>query len=204
MLKTVMFMLIGYLSGSILFARLNFKLFNKENALEHSKDNNPGTANAFMHGGFWCGTLTLIGDLLKGFLPIFLFVKFQPGDVNILLCSLVLAAPVIGHVFPIFFGFKGGKGIAAAFGCLLGLLPMWQPVMILAVCFIFFSVVLRITPHFHRTLASFVCSFILMMCLGCKTAVWLGFMIITLTVSMRMLMSREEKERMKIKLLWMR
>ena len=58
--------LLGYLSGSILFARVSMALLHKGYILTASKDGNPGTANAFRYGGFLCGTLTLSGDLLKG------------------------------------------------------------------------------------------------------------------------------------------
>ena len=54
MSRTLCYIIIGYLSGSILYARVFEKLFHKENMIEGSKDRNPGTANAFMRGGFWC------------------------------------------------------------------------------------------------------------------------------------------------------
>ena len=65
MIKTIGFILLGYFSGSVLYARIFAKLFKKDNLIENSKDKNPGTANAFMYGGFWCGVLTLIFDLAK-------------------------------------------------------------------------------------------------------------------------------------------
>ena len=73
MVRAAMFAVLGYLSGSVLYARVFARLFRKENMLEQSRDQNPGTANAFLYGGFWCGTLTLVFDLLKGFLPVYLF-----------------------------------------------------------------------------------------------------------------------------------
>ena len=57
------FILLGYLSGSVLYARVFARLFGKEEMIENSRDRNPGTANAFMYGGFWCGLLTLICDI---------------------------------------------------------------------------------------------------------------------------------------------
>lgn len=197
----MMYIILGYLSGSVLFARVFARLFGKENILESSRDGNPGTANAFVYGGFWCGLLTLAGDLLKGFVPVFLYINRSP-DLSAL--PLVLAAPVIGHAFPLFFGFRGGKAIAVSFGCLLGLLPMWQPVAVLAFFFIFYSLVLRITPHYHRTLVTYAST---LLCLGCMDGprnVWFGFFLITMTVAFRMLRSKEEKDAMKVRLLWMR
>ena len=74
MFHDTMFIWLGYLSGSVLYARIFARLFRKEDMLEGSRDHNPGTANAFMYGGFWCGFLTLICDLGKGFLPVYLFI----------------------------------------------------------------------------------------------------------------------------------
>ena len=119
MSRTLCYVIIGYLSGSILYARVFEKLFHKENMIEGSKDRNPGTANAFMRGGFWCGVLTLCCDMGKGFIPVFFY---HQGEMTQLGLALVLAAPAIGHIFPLFHKGRGGKGIATTFGSLLGLL----------------------------------------------------------------------------------
>ena len=54
-MRTALFSLLGYLSGSVLYARVFARVFRKEEMIEKSKDKNPGTANAFLYGGFWCG-----------------------------------------------------------------------------------------------------------------------------------------------------
>lgn len=204
MAGTIGYAILGYLSGSVLFAQVFSKVFHKEGMIANSKDQNPGTANAFMQGGFRCGILTLVGDVLKGFLPVFLFMHGgMTEESHALLSGLVIAAPVIGHGFPLFYGFRGGKGIAVTFGCLLGLLPLWQPLAALAVFFIFFSLVLRITPHYHRTLAAYLCTLASVLCLGGGESVRAGFIIITLTVCARLFSSKEVKEKMGVGLLWM-
>ena len=71
MFRDLIYICLGYLSGSILYARIFAGLFHRENMFEQSRDHNPGTANAFMYGGFWCGLLTLVFDVLKGFFPIY-------------------------------------------------------------------------------------------------------------------------------------
>ncbi|MEI3213869.1 MAG: glycerol-3-phosphate acyltransferase [Lachnospiraceae bacterium] len=109
MSRTLCYIIIGYLSGSILYARVFEKLFHKENMIEGSKDRNPGTANAFMRGGFWCGVLTLCCDMGKGFIPVFFY---HQGEMSQLGLALILAAPAIGHIFPLFHKGRGGKGIA--------------------------------------------------------------------------------------------
>ena len=203
-MHTIGFILLGYLSGSILYARVFARLFGKEDMISNSKDHNPGTANAFMYGGFWCGLLTLICDIAKGCVPVYLFVRaagqVRPG---VLTTSLVMAAPVIGHAFPIFYGFEGGKGIAVTFGSLLGFFPNLKPALILAACFIFFSLILRISPHYYRTLAAYFCALFGMAFRVDRQEVLLGFTIITVVVCIRMFASSEEREKMKVNLLWM-
>lgn len=198
------FILLGYLSGSILYARVFARLFGKEEMIENSSDHNPGAANAFMHGGFWCGMLTLLCDIGKGFLPVFLFMRMSerlhPG---VFATSLMLAAPVVGHVFPLFYRLKGGKGIAVTFGSLLGLFPALKPAAILALFFVFFSVVLRVSPHFYRTLTAYLCALFYMAHSVEWRAVIAGFAIMTATVCTRMITSPEEREKMKVRLLWM-
>ena len=203
-MQTLGFVIMGYLSGSVLYARIFARVFGKQNMFEQSRDHNPGTANAFMYGGFWCGLLTLICDIGKGFLPVFWFMRaathLRPG---VFATAMVLAAPVIGHVFPAFYRFRGGKGIAVTFGSLLGLFPVMKPAVILALFFIFFSLILRISPHFYRTLAAYFCS---LLCLTFGNGQWealAGFAVITFVVFIRMLVSSEEKEKMKVRLLWM-
>ena len=117
----LIYIILGYISGSILYAPIWAKILHTGSITEKSKDKNPGTANAFMYGGVLCGVLTLVCELLKGYIPVRLCIMNNPGCVrDNVLFALVLCAPVIGHIFPILNGFHGGKGIAATFGCLLG------------------------------------------------------------------------------------
>ena len=101
--------LFGYICGSILFARVAAALFHQDREYEKSEDGNPGTVNAFRYGGFWCGLITLCGDLLKGFIPVFLFASTHEEEIFFMPGALVLAAPVLGHAFPLFHRFRGGK-----------------------------------------------------------------------------------------------
>ena len=151
MLWGLIFTALGYLAGSVLFARVFGAAFHVD-VTQAGPDGNPGTFNAYAGGGFWCGTLTLLGDLLKGFAPVFLYAHVVCGGLPGWWLAPVLAAPVAGHILPIFYNWQGGKGIAVSFGCLLGLLPRATPLLILAAVFVFFSVVVRIDPHAARTL----------------------------------------------------
>lgn len=201
MFQSSLYICLGYLSGSVLYARIFAGLFHKEQLFLQSKDHNPGAANAFVYGGFWCGFLTLACDVLKGFFPVFLFTLHGASDYpNPILPALVLAAPVIGHIFPLFYRFRGGKGIAVTFGCLLGFYPALHPFIILAFCFIFFSTILKITPHFYRTVFSYISAFIIMYGKAdCRAAV-LGFLIITAAVLAKLFFSKEEHEKLGVKL----
>lgn len=197
MRSAALFSLLGYASGSVLYALVFAKLFNKD-LLSDSCDRNPGAANAFQNGGFLCGVCTLCCDLLKGFLPVFLYLRHCGSGAGL---ALVLAAPVLGHVFPAWRRFRGGKGIAVSFGCLLGLAPDMLPVLIFAGFFILYSTLIKISPHFYRTLAAYLCACGAMPLLGVGQAVCIGFLLITLSVFLRFRLSREEREKLEVKLL---
>lgn len=204
LLLPIVFSLLGYSSGSVLYARIFAKIFNKKDMLEKSRDQNPGAANAFQYGGFWCGIFTLLGDLAKGFVPVYTFMYIASEEyLHMIPTALVIAAPVIGHIFPAFYHFEGGKGIAATFGVLLGLLPHWKPLVVLVVLFVFFSSVIRITPHFYRTGVTYLLALVGMFLFTDEIAIFLGFLLITACVIARLFSSKEERKKPGVKLLWM-
>ena len=87
-----------------------------------------------LFGGFLCGLLTLSGDLLKGFVPVQLYMHNAGTDAGL---ALVLAAPVLGHAFPLFYGFRGGKGVATILGAGTGI---YTPILMMCFgvwCFVF-------------------------------------------------------------------
>ena len=206
MLRTVFYIAIGYMLGGILFAPITARLLGGGSITEKSADKNPGVANAFTHGGALCGSVALALELLKGAVPVAMFVFLHPEDpFTDPALALVMAAPVIGHILPAFNRFKGGKGIAVSFGVLLGLAPRLAPLLVLAGSFIFFSVVVRISPHIFRTQIAYITAEGLMLIYslraGCLT-VWLGFTIIVISICLRLYHSTEEREKVKINLLW--
>jgi len=166
----IVFMLIGYLSGSILYAPLFGKLLKGWDILEESRDQNPGTANAFMYGGFLCGILTLCCDLAKGFFPVYLYLRIGNRPIGTEL-AVVLAAPVVGHIFPVFF-------------------------------VLFFTLVLRVRPHYYRTALTYLITMVLMIPLCRVKGIVYGFSIITLSVLIRLGISREEKGAFEVQYLW--
>lgn len=199
MTRNILYLLTAYLSGSILYARIWGRLLCHKDITAGVEDQNPGTTNAFKEGSMLCGILTLLCDLTKGFLPVWLYTK-NTGQPDILL-ALMLAAPVAGHIFPVFYHFRGGKGIAVSFGCLLGLFPYYTPVLLLAGSFIFFSIILVITPHWHRTLASYGVAMLLILFCIPDLYICLGMLMITILICIKLLSSKEEKEIGKVKLL---
>lgn len=201
--RDFLYIIFGYLCGSILFARVFGQVLYDRDVTEDGADRNPGTFNAFKCGGILCGVLTLICDIAKGIVPVYLYISgVEDSDFGLAL-TFVIAAPVLGHIFPVFYHFKGGKGIAVSFGTLLGLFPMMMPVLILAATFIFFSLVVKISPHYYRTIASFSSASILILIFaGCPLSVTVGFLISSVAVTTKLFRSTEEKESLEVKLAW--
>ena len=106
----IFYCILAYLSGSVLYAPLLGIIFGCD-PRKAGIDGNPGATNAFRAGGMALGTPVLLLDFLKGFFPVFLFFE-KAGPLQ----PLLALAPVVGHVFPVFHRFQGGKGIATTFG----------------------------------------------------------------------------------------
>lgn len=201
MLRVFFYILLGYFSGSVLWAKVFGQLLPGEDITAASPDGNPGTFNAFHYGGFWCGSLTLCFDILKGFLPLVMY-RHGTAEFSTLGLALVLAAPVAGHAYSAFYGFRGGKGIAVSFGCLLGLAPDFRPALILAAVFLVFSLVIQISPHYYRTLATYFVAVPVMFQIIHVDAVRVGFLLIACIVILKLLGSHEEKEKPEVKIGW--
>ena len=118
---TIVFVIAAYLLGSISFAVVTSKLFGLADPRTYGSGN-PGATNVLRSGKKAAAALTLFGDAAKGWLAVFLAIHFSPSDVSYtMLAAAVALAVFIGHLFPIFLRFKGGKGVATALGVLLAL-----------------------------------------------------------------------------------
>lgn len=107
----------GYLLGSISTAIIVCKLMGlPDPRTEGSR--NPGATNVARLGGKKAAALTLIGDMLKGLIPVLIAHALHASPT--VLAATALAA-FLGHLYPVFFGFQGGKGVATALGVIYGL-----------------------------------------------------------------------------------
>ncbi|WP_445230074.1 glycerol-3-phosphate 1-O-acyltransferase PlsY [Duganella rhizosphaerae] len=122
-MNTVWMTVAAYLIGSISFAVVMSKLFGIADPRTYGSKN-PGATNVLRSGNKAAAIMTLIGDGAKGWLAVWLAIRFQNqlqiGDATI---ALVAIAVFLGHLWPVFFRFVGGKGVATALGVLLGLNP---------------------------------------------------------------------------------
>jgi glycerol-3-phosphate acyltransferase PlsY len=111
----------AYLLGSISFAVVSSKLFGIADPRTYGSKN-PGATNVLRSGNRKAAIATLIGDAAKGWLAVWLAVHYQDQlGVEDIAIALVAIAVFLGHLWPVFFRFVGGKGVATAAGVLLGL-----------------------------------------------------------------------------------
>ena len=108
----------AYMIGCIPFGVIVAR-FYKVN-LRDQGSGNIGATNALRVMGRKAGIITLFGDMLKGSVAVYLAMRFGGYETAL----VAAAAVVIGHDFPVFTGFKGGKGVATSFGVLLALVPL--------------------------------------------------------------------------------
>ena len=131
MIKFLLFIFISYLFGSISGSLLLGKFKNID--IRKLGSGNAGGTNALRSVGPLFALGTIVIDILKGFLPIFLsgYVTFG-GHVNDDLAKIIFGvAAVLGHVYPIFYGFKGGKGAGTLVGVVLAIFPYSVPIIFL-------------------------------------------------------------------------
>jgi glycerol-3-phosphate acyltransferase PlsY len=116
---------IAYLLGSIPFGYLLVRIFRKED-IRSTGSGNIGATNVARSGAKGLGILTLLLDLLKAFAAVKIAQHFAPGTPGFPSDLAVLAgvAAVLGHIFPIWLRFKGGKGVASALGVFIAIAPL--------------------------------------------------------------------------------
>jgi glycerol-3-phosphate acyltransferase PlsY len=126
MTVNIILVIAAYLAGSLSSAIILCRLAGLPDPREKGSGN-PGATNVLRYGGKKLAALVLAGDALKGLLPVLLAQALGAG--TWIIGATALAA-FLGHLYPVFFGFRGGKGVATAFGAFFGL--SWP--MGLAIC----------------------------------------------------------------------
>jgi len=111
--------LMGYLFGSVSSAIIVAKMMGLDDPRTQGSGN-PGATNVLRLGGKKAAIITLAGDVLKGLLPVIIAKSISDDP---LILALTAFATFLGHLYPVFFGFKGGKGVATAIGAIIGLSP---------------------------------------------------------------------------------
>ncbi len=119
MLLSILLITGAYLLGSLSTAVITSRLLRMPDPRTRGSGN-PGATNVLRLGGRKAAAITLLGDLLKGLLAVLAGRLLGAGDGVVALMGL---AAFIGHLYPLFFGFKGGKGVATGLGVLLGISP---------------------------------------------------------------------------------
>ncbi|QMT36849.1 glycerol-3-phosphate 1-O-acyltransferase PlsY [Neisseria wadsworthii] len=120
----------AYLIGSLSFAVIVSKIYGMDDPRTYGSGN-PGATNVLRSGKKKAAALTLLGDALKGLVAVWLALALQDslGLSDATIAGVAVAA-LVGHMWPVFFGFKGGKGVATALGVLLAL--SWPTALVCA------------------------------------------------------------------------
>ncbi|MFA6408808.1 MAG: glycerol-3-phosphate 1-O-acyltransferase PlsY [Gammaproteobacteria bacterium] len=127
-MTTIILIVIAYLVGSLSSAVLVAKFFNVPDPRTQGSGN-PGATNMLRLAGKLPAIITLLADALKGALPVFFAVLIDMSGFSL---GLIALAAVLGHIFPIFFKFQGGKGVATFMGALIALSPLTGLIAVIA------------------------------------------------------------------------
>ena len=117
MLLTLLFIILAYLFGSINWAIIICQLAKLPDPRAQGSGN-PGATNVLRYGGKTLAALVMLGDILKGVIPVLLAKLLLLHGLSL---SLIAFAAIFGHMYPIFFRFQGGKGIATMLGAIIAL-----------------------------------------------------------------------------------
>lgn len=139
MIKIIIYLILSYLCGAIPFGYIVAKVFKNIDIRKHGSGN-PGATNVYRTVSKPLGVLTLVLDILKGFLPVYFVTLINPTTNWIVI--LVAFITIFGHIFTVFLNFKGGKGVATGCGVFLALNPLAT-----LICFVIFIVILSIFKY---------------------------------------------------------
>ena len=157
----------SYLLGSVSTAVIVSRLMGLPDPRAQGSGN-PGATNVLRLGGKKAAVLTLAGDVLKGALPVLVVAQITDKPAVV---ALVALAAFLGHLYPVFFGFKGGKGVATAWGALSAL--FWPVGLCLCATWLLVALVFR-----YSSLASILCAL-----LGPFYIAWFDLPVVTVFVT---------------------
>ncbi|MGE5397219.1 MAG: glycerol-3-phosphate 1-O-acyltransferase PlsY [Chitinophagales bacterium] len=166
MTRLIIIAVICYLIGAIPFSYIFSRWFGSIDIRKHGSGN-VGATNVLRNLGWPVALLAVTGDILKGFLAAWLGMHYG-GEILAAICSL---AAVVGHAYPIFLRFKGGKGVATSAGALLYITPLG--VLILLGVFVL-TIFLSRFVSLGSVLAALCCPFIFVLVYGRPYLVGLG------------------------------
>lgn len=139
MLLTASLVLFAYLLGSLSSAIIMCRLFSLPDPRSQGSGN-PGATNVLRFGGRKIAIMVLTGDILKGLIPVLIA---DAAGLTPAAIAVVGVAAFLGHLYPVFFGFQGGKGVATALGVLLGM--SWLLGLAIIVTWLAMALIFRIS-----------------------------------------------------------
>jgi len=161
--------LLGSLSGAIILSKIK-KLPDPRT----TGSGNAGATNMLRSTGLNNAAIVMIVDIVKGLVAI-IIARILGASAGVL--SLVALATVLGHIYPVFFKFKGGKGVATMLGCLIGLAPLTG-----ILCFVIWGAVLYLTKYASLASIATACSSVVLTFLFGDTVHTFSLLIITMLI----------------------
>jgi len=188
--NSFVFPLLGYLSGSLPFSIWVTRIL-KGVDVRDAGSGHATTTNTIRQAGFAAGALVLILDIAKGFLPVWLALRFGRDNLTAFIIPLTAACAVAGHCWPLFAQFRGGMGLATAGGSMLAIVPL------AAILYLGVLILLTLTIH-HGARASVFTGLLiapLLWLFGLRgTILWLG-LAVGVVIAFRFLIDWNRKYR---------